>query len=69
MKNQLFNFCKNNIIYIIFALFVLLNVVCFPDLLNNEDIKINDYSWVINHPEIHSTNNQKVVNTIEMPEV
>jgi hypothetical protein len=47
MKNEITHFCHKNIIYIIFGVFIVFNIICFPDLLNNRDIKINDYSWIV----------------------
>jgi hypothetical protein len=47
MKNELYSLFKNNAMYIVFGFFILLNIFCFPDVLNNKNIKINDESWII----------------------
>jgi hypothetical protein len=63
MKNEFYNICKKNSIYLIFGFFILLNIFCFPDLLNNRDIKINDESWVIQQ----DNNNLSYQNTDIIP--
>jgi hypothetical protein len=49
MKDNIKHIFKKNIIYIIFAIFIFLNIFCFPDLLNHKDIKLNDLSWTVHH--------------------
>jgi hypothetical protein len=41
---------KKYIIYGIFGVVLLMNIFLFPDLLNHEDIKLNDLSYII--PEV-----------------
>jgi hypothetical protein len=38
---------KKYIIYGIFGLVIVLNIFCFPDLLNHQDIKLNDMSYMV----------------------
>ncbi len=58
MKEFIKYFLRKNIIYVIFTIFIILNIICFPDLLNQNDIKLNDLSWTVQHSShIPSTTN------------
>jgi hypothetical protein len=61
MKDIIKYFFKKHLIYVIFAIFIILNILCFPDLLNDNDIKINDLNWTVHqNSEIISLNHNPI---------
>ena len=52
-------FFKNYFLYTLLGFFILLNVLFFPDLLNNELIKLNDMSYLL--PESSKVKHEKII--------